>query len=178
MPGPYQVYSLAPDGTTYMGLITREDSWEMTGQQMPIPFRKGECYDVSLWLARAVSGYSGYNGATRLRVWAGNSMCDKQQLLFESQTIEHREFKKYHFYFWTKEAYKFILFEAYYKKDYTTPYNGNILVDGVSAFKPCLRANDNDEQEGYWPTKPNYDLWFMIYDLWFLIYELRFMTYW
>lgn len=141
LPGFWGVYLEPFDGETYVGLITREDgTYENIGQRLIEPIIKKECYKFSLQLAYS-KAYANYNIPIRLRVYGGTSRCAKDQLLCESNNIIHTDWKTYNFQFFAKEKYDYIIFEAYYGKGISFPYNGNLLVDDVSVFKKCPRAD-------------------------------------
>lgn len=140
LPGPWGVYQKPTDGNTFLGLITRENnSWEALGQKMPRPIKKYKCYKFKVDLASSPA-YAGYSKPTRLRVWAGNSPCDRTQLIATSTTIDHYEWKTYEFLFSTEEDYKYIIIECYYKEPALNYYRGNLLIDNISAFEMCDRA--------------------------------------
>lgn len=141
LPGPWGVYQKATDGNTFVGLITREDlTWEMMGQRLSRPLEAQTCYEFSISLARSPA-YTGYNEPVRMRIWAGNSLCDKQQLLLKSVAIDHYEWKSYDFMFYTEAQYNYILIECFYKEGALLPYRGNLLMDEASAFAACKRAD-------------------------------------
>lgn len=141
LPGSWGVYTEPYDGDTYLGLITRPDgTYEVIGQKLTNPLKEKECYSFSVQLAYSKS-YSNYNIPVRLRVYGGNSFCEKSQLLCESKAISHTEWEQYKFDIFTKGAYNYLILEAYYAKSIFTPYPGNILIDDISMFKMCPRAD-------------------------------------
>jgi hypothetical protein len=140
LPGPWGVYQKPTHGNTFIGLITREDNtWEALGQKMPKPFKKERCYKFKVDLASSPA-YAGYSKPTCFRVWAGNSACDRAQLIAISPTVDHYEWKTYDFLFSPKEDYKYIIIECYYKQPSLNYYKGNLLIDNVSEFEMCDRA--------------------------------------
>lgn len=140
LPGPWGVYQKATDGNTFVGLISREDgTWEMMGQRLSRPLEAQTCYEFSISLARSPA-YTGYNKPVRLRIWAGNDLCDKRQLLLKSEAIDHYEWKTYDFMFYTETRYSYILIECFYKEGALVSYRGNLLMDGASGFQACKRA--------------------------------------
>lgn len=140
LPGPWGVYQKPTEGNTFLGLITREDNtWEALGQKMPKPFKKERCYKFKIDLSSSPA-YAGYSKPTCLRVWIGNSACDRAQLIAISPTINHYEWKTYEFLFSTEEDYKYIIIECYYKQPSLDYYKGNLLIDNISAFEMCDRA--------------------------------------
>lgn len=128
------------DGATYMGLITREDNtWEYVSQRLNKPTKNRHCYMFSLDLACSPF-YAGYNTPIRLRIWLSNEQCEKSELIVETPTIKHYEWKNYQFVFSTERGYTHIIFEATYADGSVYPYRGNILIDNVSLITDCDRA--------------------------------------
>lgn len=128
-------------GKTYIGLITREDNtWEYIGQRLSKTLKKNDCYLFNIDLARSPY-YAGYNVPVRLRIWGGKSLCEKAELLYESDVVEHYEWKKYEVLFFPKKDYDYIIFEATYAKGTIWPYRGNLLMDNASAIRVCDRVS-------------------------------------
>jgi len=128
------------DGATYVGLITREDNTrEYLGQQLNKPLKSRHCYMFSLNLASSPF-YAGYNTPIRLRIWLGNDQCQKTELIVETQTITHYEWKNYQFVFSVDKSYSYIIFEASYADGTEYPYRGNLLMDNISLITDCDRA--------------------------------------
>lgn len=140
LPGPWGVYQKPTQGHTFLGLITRENNtWEALGQKMPRPIKKHKCYKFKVDLSSSPA-YAGYSKPTCLRVWVGNSVCDRAQLIATSPTVDHYEWKTYEFFFSTESDYKYIIIECYYKAPSLHYYRGNLLIDNISAFEMCDRA--------------------------------------
>lgn len=136
LPGYWGVYTPASDGDTYVGLITRQNgTWESIGQRLTADLQRGVCYAFSIDLAHADT-YSGYNGPVRLRIWAGSLKCLKDQLLWESQLIEHTEWRTYPIRFTPDRKYRYLLLEAFHTEE-PYAYPGNILIDRITAIKGC-----------------------------------------
>ena len=105
-PNPsFQVTTKPQQGNTYLGLVTREDeTWEGVSQKLSLPMEADHCYDMSLYLARSnnyvsISAMSGmllnFNKAVLLRIYGGNSECDRREKLYESPAVEHTSWKAY-----------------------------------------------------------------------------------
>ncbi len=140
LPGFWGVYNEPFDGESYLGLITRSDgTYESIGQTLPQELDKKECYAVGMYLAHSKE-YSGYNIPVRLRIWGGTKRCDKKQLIADTEVIENVEWEYYQFDFVAKKKISFITIEAYYAPGVYFPYQGNVLLDGITAFKTCQRA--------------------------------------
>lgn len=141
----FNVAKQAYDGATYLGMVTRDnDTWESVSQRVSEPFQKGACYQFEVYLARSLTYMSvsrvsdksaNYATPVKLRVWAGNGHCDKQQLLGETKLVINTEWKPYNFQFGADQNFNYIILEAYYDNPDLPPYCGNILVDKLSDIK-------------------------------------------
>jgi hypothetical protein len=139
LPGVWGVYTEASEGDTFVGLITRDDgSFESIGQRLISPLKQNECYQFSLDLAHSKT-YSGYNKPIKLRIWGGNTKCDKRQLLLETDFVNHSAWKTYKLKFTVEEELRYLIFEAYYK-DGIFSRRGNILMDNITKIKKCPRV--------------------------------------
>jgi len=139
LPGHWGVYQEASDGDTYVGLITRDDgSRESIGQRLKSPMAPKSCYKFEIDLARAGT-YSTYNAPIRLRIWGGKTLGAKNQLLLQTGFVKHTFWKTYEVEFTTTDYINYIILEAYYSEDDSSP-RGNILIDNISPIKACPRA--------------------------------------
>ena len=139
LPGFWDVNLDPSDGETYVGLITREDkTYESIGQKIQT-LKKSQCFAFSVNLAHS-NAYAGYNLPVRFRVWAGKSACKKDQLIGEVGIVGHEDWKTYDFSFVAEQDINFIIIEAYYVKGMLYDYRGNILVDKMTPFTNCDRA--------------------------------------
>jgi len=140
LPGPWGVYTEASDGETFMGLITREDgTWESICQRLSQSLITKECYTFTLDLAHSRT-YAGYDGAVKLRIWGGLQKCGKNQLLLETDLIDHSEWETYEASFTAKLPINYLLIEAFYSEG-SFSHRGNVLVDNISPIKKCIRAS-------------------------------------
>src|SRR5690606_488170 len=106
----------------------------------------GKCYRFSCYLVQSPEYRSktaktiqegseleeNFNRPAVLRIWGGNSFCDKNELLGESPAIVNDTWKLYSFTFQPKRFHKYITFEAFYKTPILEAYNGHILLDALS----------------------------------------------
>lgn len=139
LPGFWGVYREASEGDTYVGLITRGDgTWESITQRLNQTLSAGECYKFTLDLARSPT-YNQYNRPIKLRVWGGSYKCEKDQLLLETDLIEHSFWKPYEVNFYPKAPINYIIFEAFYQEG-AFRHPGNILIDNLSPIRQCPRA--------------------------------------
>ncbi len=167
----------AQDGYTYLGMVAREnDTNESVAQRLMAPIKGGSCYSFSIQLARSLNYKSQVkkNGIADadmplrpfktpivLRIWGGNTYCDKAELLGESSRVSNTDWKQYDFKFEPTNSYKYIILEAFYKTPTLFPYNGNLLVDNASAIVPIDCGNEqpliamNEKKEDTPPKRVN-----------------------
>ncbi len=140
LPGSWGVYLEPSEGDSFMGLITRENGeWESVGQRLSAPLEEDGCYTITMDLAHS-NTYNGYNKPIKLKIWGGTTRCSKDQLLFETEAIEHTDWETYEFEFNAKGTYNYIIFEAFFGDDRIKAWKGNIMVDNVSEITRCKRA--------------------------------------
>ena len=162
--GAWEVYRPAHHGYTYLGMVTREnDTWESVGQRLSQPLLKDRCYEFSIYLCTSSEYWSAvvpdsikdresaatlpeknFNQPIKLRIWGGDSYCDKKQLLSESKTVTNHSWEKYAFKIEPNRDWTHVVMEAFYKTPTLFPYNGNILLDHASAFKVIPCGTDDD----------------------------------
>ncbi len=139
LPGYWGVYAEANDGDTYVGLITRGNgTFEAIGQRLPEKLEKGGCYEFSLDLAHS-DNYSGYNKPVKLRIWLGDKKCQRDQMIFESKTIDNADWESFKVDFKPTSNSKYIFLEAYYQYEQFN-HKGNILIDNISVIADCSRV--------------------------------------
>jgi outer membrane protein OmpA-like peptidoglycan-associated protein len=150
-PNPaFQVSTKPQQGNTYLGLVTRDnETYEAVSQKLMRPLEGEHCYDFSLWLARSnnywsVSKTSGsmenFSKACVVRVWGGNSDCDRREKLFESGPIDHTSWKIYPMKLKPKTTYAYITIDVFYYRT-MVPYNGNVLIDNASVLEEDVSCN-------------------------------------
>lgn len=144
--GQFAVTKYAADGNTYLGLVTRDnDTWEMAGQKLTEPMIAGQCYIFKLTLCRSelyvspsreTNTETNYVDPIKLKIWGGNSFCDKKETLGETPVVDHSDWDDYVFTIAPDENHRFILLEAFYQVPVIFPYNGNLLIDNASPIIP------------------------------------------
>jgi hypothetical protein len=140
IPGGWGIKFEPKDGSTCVGLVTRESgSTENLGQALAAPLEKGQCYSFSIQLAHTNS-YVGYNQPVRLRVWGGQKVGQKQELLAATGLISHKNWKEYSFQLEPKQKVYCITLEAWYAPGTSAKYKGNILLDQCSPIYKCEKA--------------------------------------
>lgn len=136
LPGFWGVTQRAREGDTFMGLITRPDgSYESIGQRLLPALNPEECYSFYLDTAYSLS-YAGYNQPIQLRIYLGSTKCNRDQLIYESEKVSHRKWKRTKVEFTPDKEMKYIIIEAYSPSS----ERGNILLDNMSAIRNCSRV--------------------------------------
>jgi outer membrane protein OmpA-like peptidoglycan-associated protein len=145
----WEVTKSAIEGNTYLGMVVRENhSWESVSQAVSSTIEGGQCYEFSVYLSQSKIYLSrtswndhleSFTKPIVLRIWGGNSFCQKQELLGESPIIENEDWRKFNFRFEPKMDHRYITLEAFYKTPALFLYNGNVLVDKASDIYmvPC-----------------------------------------
>ena len=111
-----------------------------------MPLNPDWCYLFQLALAHSENfiNYSAiqqqqtlFNTPIILKIWGGNSTCDKEELLGETVAIDHFEWDSYSFYLCPTKSHTHLTLEAYYADDQAmTIPNGHLLIDDASPLYP------------------------------------------
>lgn len=143
----YGVTTKAADGDTYLGMVVRDnDTWERVSQQLSSPLMAGHTYEFSILLARSMVYKSpsrkkskpiNFVTPSQLRIWGGNSFCDRRELLAESGPVINSRWLKSIFKLKPMDNCDYIIFEAFYISVDSPAYNGNILLDKASDIIPA-----------------------------------------
>lgn len=147
-PEAWKVDVKPADGKTFLGLVVRlNDSWEFIGQKLSNPIQADMCYSMTVQLTRSKTYFGlrdfsrgadeptfsrDFTAAVALRIWGGQKLCDKKELLFEVPLVKNTDWETYELNFQAESTHKFIIVEAFYKTPTLTPYNGHILIDNFS----------------------------------------------
>ncbi len=142
----FKVGMAAQHGQTFLGMVTRDtETFESVGQQLTTPLKAGQCYRFDLQLARSRVYLSmsrvtrqptNYVTPIKLRVFGGYSVCDRAQLLGESELVSNYDWRGYHIKLSPEDDFTHIVLEAYYQQPTLVPYNGNILLDNAQPLRP------------------------------------------
>ncbi|MBK9580652.1 MAG: OmpA family protein [Saprospiraceae bacterium] len=139
----------ASDRKTYLGMVVRDNgTYESVSVRIDSMLEAGKCYKFSIHLARAEKYVSrsrmsneeaNYVTPAVLRIWGGSGFCNERELLAESNPVTNSSWQINTFEIRPKSNIRSITFSAFYKTPTLMPYNGNLLVDGASAFirVPC-----------------------------------------
>ncbi len=144
--GQFKVSKNAYHGTTYLGMVTRDNNtWEAAGQRLKSPLLKGVTYTFSIYLARSEIYMSqsrttgrdvNYVTPAILRVWAGSGYCAKEEMMGETDLVSSAAWQKFTMKFTPKATHNYFMIEAFYKVPTLFPYNGNVLADNASDLVP------------------------------------------
>ncbi|MEL7225622.1 MAG: hypothetical protein AAGL17_12380 [Cyanobacteria bacterium J06576_12] len=148
----FQITKPAFEGNTYLGMVTRDnDTWESIGTRLSSPLAQGKCYAFQIALAQSESYYSmsrarkmpaNYIAPVRLKIWGGNSPCELQELLVETEDISHKDWRVYTFNLQPKHySYPYLVFSVNYTDQTIQPTNGNLLLDAASDIVPNEGCN-------------------------------------
>ncbi len=147
-PGQYSV-SLKPiDGSSYLGLVVRDnETFEAVSQRLALPLEQGQCYDFSidaahspLYMSLSATTGKQVNFVTpaKLRIWGGNGFDDRREMLAETPPVRNNEWQTHYLRLQPKKGtYRFLVLEAYYKTPVIDLYNGHILLDNASDIRPA-----------------------------------------
>lgn len=147
----FQVGMAAQHEQTFLGMVTRDtETFESVGQQLSQSMRAGQCYRFDIQLARsrvylsmsrATGQPTNYVTPIKLRVFGGYSVCDRAQLLGESELVSNFNWRGYSIKLSPEDDFTHIVLEAYYQQPALVPYNGNILLDNAQPLRP-IDCND------------------------------------
>ena len=151
--GDFAVTYPATDGSTYLGMVVRDnETYEAVTQKLSRAMQPGTCYEFSLHLARSpyyvsisrtTEQRTNFNQPVKLRIYGGfNNGCDRSALLDETGLVKASNWMQYNFKFEPKQAFTHILIEAFYETPTLFPYNGNVLVDNASPITPIPCAEE------------------------------------
>lgn len=141
----FQVTKKPFEGDTYLGMVTRDNgTWELVGTLLNAPLKQGQCYAFQIALAQSPTYYSvnraknvpaNFIAPVRFQVWGGDSECEQDELLAESEVISHNEWRIYTFTIQPqKKDYWHVVFNVYYPDTDVSPTNGNLILDAASPF--------------------------------------------
>lgn len=140
----YKVNHAPKIGKNYIGLVVRSNfTYESIHQKLKKNLQEGKTYKMEMFAAMSDTFKShdsksmelvSFSTPAIVRIWGVKNKCETLELLFESEPINQVEWKKLNIEFVPKMNHDRILIEAFYDKMITDPYNGNVLLDGISAI--------------------------------------------
>jgi hypothetical protein len=138
----YNVNHAPQFGKNFIGLVVRSNfTYESIHQKLKKDLQKGKTYKMQMYAAMSdtfkshdakTSTLTNFTTPAIVRIWGVKNKCETLELLYESELINHVEWKKLDIEFTPKMDHDRILIEAFYDKMITDPYNGNVLLDGLS----------------------------------------------
>lgn len=163
----FQVTMQAQEGNTYLGMVVRDnDTWERVGQELNEPMIGGQCYAFRIQLARSKVYRSqsrvnnqpaNYVTPTKLRIWGGYDLCDRVDLIGETELVSNFNWKEYKVKLKPLEDFSHLVFEVFYQTPNLIPYNGNLLLDNASPLVPMACGDTIPDVPGpiLIPGEPN-----------------------
>ncbi len=149
-PGLYGCTLPPQQGKHYMGLVARDNNtFEAIYQNLTKPLKAGVCYRISIYLAKSsqynsISRLTGaeenYMRPLKLTIWGTllkvGSECSfkPEDWLAESLPIHNDTWRKYTFYIQPPKDVSSLIFSVNHVVE--KPYNGNLLIDNISAIEP------------------------------------------
>ena len=138
----YGVQHSPMKGDKFLGMVVRSNfTYESIHQKLKMPLQENKTYKMHLYVAMSKT-FKSHDAKTMneefftqpaiIRIWGVENACETKELLFESEVIDHENWKRIAFEFTPKMAHQRIMFEAFYDKMVADPYNGNVLLDGIS----------------------------------------------
>lgn len=144
--GAFGVTTTAAEGSTYLAMVTRDnDTWEKVGTKLHPKMEAGQVYEFKIRLSRSPKYESGsrltgeaanFIRPVVLRIYGGQSYCDKEQLLGVSPPVDHPGWATYRFTLSPTGQFSHLLLEAYYADPLGEAYNGHLLLDAASDLLP------------------------------------------
>lgn len=153
-PGSFGVKRRAYDGGSYIGMVVRDyGTAESIGQKLSSLLKSGQCYKLKVFLSRSnvlrsptlssdIRDSSDFTVPAVLRIYAGDSLCHKFELLAETTPVDHFKWLEYELSFKPAGNYTHIVLAAEHK-DNTKFYNGHILLDYLSDIE-WVACDDDD----------------------------------
>ena len=143
----FGVDKAAREGTTYLGLVVRDNNTvEAIGQRLKTPLKAQECYEFKIALCQSSTYISqsptsgekvNFDRPVTFRLWGGNNYCEKKEMLVKAGAIKNTNWQTYILRFTPTEGFTYLMIEAFYSTPKGTPYNGNLLLDQLSTIGPC-----------------------------------------
>ena len=151
------IYGLQPPtkkkavhGERYLSLLASEKKKrQQVSQHLAGLLKRDSIYSFSLDMARSKEFWENlesrdqqadYKNPLRLRIWGGTKDNPNAELLAVSPSVVSTDWRKFDFVLQPLEDdYDWITLEAWYVSDFGEPYNGNILLDNLSAIEMMVR---------------------------------------
>jgi len=176
--GEFRWSNITPafSGSSYLSLVVRPDSTgENISQRLMNPLIKNKYYSFQIQLAKPerylnkvqmlgqdatsdeLSEASlSFANAVKLQVWGFNNTCDPGELLFETEPIDHVDWRAYQINFLASNDFQHLAFIPVFAKD--RAYAGCVFLDD------CSPIFETDETYSYTYKKPNTDSLFLFFE--------------
>lgn len=141
----FNVKKYAYDGFAFISMVVREtDTWERMSQELDRELVAGQSYIFGLYACCSKELRSNvvdtnnpfenrsFGNPVKLRLWGGTGPCQRQELLYESEVISNVEWRELVIKFKPNKKIDYLTLEAYYGREISGAYNGNILIDYIS----------------------------------------------
>lgn len=143
-PGTWGVTKPPQDGNTYIDMVCRGSNYtanpitsetcEELAQVLNNPLEAGKCYRVEMYMAidptfGTAVGITEFTGPINIRVSGGTSLCSRDEIIVEYETIDHEEWRRYVSYFTPDQDLNAIWLEGQF--DGPDPHFGHVLVDNL-----------------------------------------------
>ena len=149
-PGLFGCQLFAQQGKLYISMVGRDNgTFAAIRYNLLKPLKGGICYRMSVYLAkssqyqslsRTTKAPANYNRPLKLTIWGTNQKSEQNckvqpnDWLAESLPIHNDSWRKYTFYIQPPKDVHALIFSANHVVE--KPYNGNLLVDNISALEP------------------------------------------
>ncbi len=138
---------LAPeDGQSYVGLPLRKNGTAAAiGQRLPRPLLPGQCYALSMSLARSPRynlvlphNYTPVNHADPvvLTLLGGRDSCARAQLLGETSVVPQPHWRRFRIYFQPQDTVTHITLQPWFMVHREKDYGGHVLIDNLGPIVP------------------------------------------
>lgn len=139
----FQVAHSSVQGNQFAGMVTRENgTHEAIGQVLDETLYAGKQYIFSFYVTRSENYISlskatlreeNFNRPIILKVKVGYD-CKDMEVVGQTNLIESSNWEKYTIVFEPSEDSDFLILETSYEDEVDFPYNGNVLLDDLSAI--------------------------------------------
>lgn len=141
----FNVEHAPQDGNTFLGLVVRDNkTWECVMTKLKAPLYPDQSYRLDLYAGQSPKYYSRtsyppyqkkFTRPVIIRVWGGHGDSAEEQLLGQTEPVDHIEWRLYSFSFRPPEEFDHILIEAYYIPESKKPYAGHVLIDNLKLYQ-------------------------------------------
>jgi len=149
-PGFFKVRGKPTNGNSYLVLMVYDnDTYNSVGQKLSEPLEKNSCYEFSVDVCRdscmkksvKTGELTTYAIPVVVRIWGGNSVCERTEMLFETPVVITYRWLGFNFRISPKKGnYSHLIIEAYYKTPLVYAYSGHVALDNLSVIRKIICA--------------------------------------